>query len=465
MADNTIEALRVLQVGVEAVAAQGTLTFGTQPTAGDTMTIGSITYTFRAPVDTDAALEISIGTNIATAKTALLAAMAGTDGLNDPNPLVTFSAFTGDVTTLTARIPGPSGNSIVLSETFTAVGNVFNTTNPGVLGVTTAGSHARGTAVAATTRLAVEQLEWSADDENEYHAKVANGILMRYSQAGTPVQHGTRFTLPQQAAIWEQLPLWFAMSMGAPVITGSLGGPYTMTWTVSPGANPNPYAVTLERQFDNGLGDEIAENAAYCMLVDLGLSFAANEELKLTGGSGFGRKFATMGGGITPALTLPDFEAMVSALSTIYLDALWADVGDTPLSEQVIGWDWKFLSGIFPRPTAEGRTDLSFTKHQINGGERGIDLSLTCLLDPTTYAAEATRAASPTTNQFAVRVKVAGSDGRLLTIDQMMQHEKPLPPISVDQGQDVVTFNLLDCTDGTNALVVALTLPSLPELA
>jgi hypothetical protein len=464
MTDNAIEALRVLQVGVEGVKAQGTLTLATQPTAADTMTIGAIVYTFRAP-GVLVAGEISIGTNLATAKTALLAAMDGTDGHNDPNPLVTFSAFTVDVSTISARVPGPVGNSIILAETFTAVGNVFNTTNPGVLGVTTAGSMARGTAVAATSRLAVEQLEWSADDENEYHPKVPNGILMRYTQAGTPVQHGTRFSLAQQAAIWEQLPLWFSMTLGAPVITGSLGGPYTMTWTVAPNTNPNPYAVTLERRFSNGLGNNIDENAAYCMLVDLGLSFAVNEELKLTGGTGFARKFATMGGGITSALTLPDFEVMVSALSTVYLDSLWANAGDTLLAEQVIGWNWKFLSGIFPRPTAEGRSDLSFTKHQINGGERGIDLSLTCLLDPTTYAAEATRAATPATNQFAVRVKVEGSDSRLLTIDQMMQHAKPLPPISVDQGQDVVTFDLLDCTDGTNALVVALTLPSLPVLA
>lgn len=462
MTDNAIEALHVLQVGVEAVKAQGAFTMGAQPTAAKTFVLGAVTYTWRAPGVLIAG-EISIGTNLATAKTAFLAAMAGTDGHNDPNPYATASAFSGDVTTITARVPGPVGNTVIFTLPAPDVGNSVN--GAGVLGATTSGVMARGTAVPATSRLAVEQLEWSADDENEYHPRVPNGILMRYTQPGTPVQHGTRFTLPSQAAIWEQLPLWFCMSLGAPVITGDEDGPWTMTWTVAPGTNPNPYAVTLERRFTNGLGNNIDENAAYCMLVDLGLSFAVNEELKLSGGSGFARKFATMGGGITTALTLPDFEVMVSALSTVYVDTLFSDVGDTLFAEQVIGWSWKFLSGIFPRPTAEGRSDLSFTKHQINGSERGIDLSLTCLLDPTTYAAEATRASTPATNQFAVRVKVEGSDGRVLTIDQLMQHAKPLPPISVDQGQDVVTFDLLDCTDGTNALVVALTLPSLPVLA
>lgn len=458
MADNTIEALRVLQVGVAASAATGVLTMDTQPTATDTITINGVAYTWVASGATSG--QINIGADLAAAKVNLVTAINGTDAIQDgPNPFVTAATFVSNNMTITARIPGTIGNTYTLAETFTAGSNVWGAATMA------GGAHTRGTSVAATARLAVEQLEWSADDENLYHPKVANGILMRYNEAGTPVQHGTRFTLAQQAAIWEQLPLWFSMMLGAPTVTGSLGGPYTMTWTVSPGTNPNPYAVTLERRFDNGLGDEIDENAAYCMLVNLGLSFAANEELKLTGGNGFARKFATMGGGITSALTLPDFEVMVSALSTIYVDALWANVGNTLLAEQVIGWDFNFLSGIFPRPTAEGRTGLDFTKHQINGGERGIDLSLTCLLDPTTYAAEATRASTPATNQFAVRVNVTGSDGRELTIDQMMQHEKPLPPISVDQGQDVVTFNLLDCTDGTNALRIALTLPSIPELA
>ena len=461
MTDNTIEALRVLQVGIEAVKAQGAFTMGVQPSAGKTMVIGGITYTWRAAVDADTAGEISIGTNLATAKTAFLAAINGTDSINDPNPYASASAFTGDVTTITARIPGPVGNSVIFTLPTPDVGNSVN--GSGTLGATTSGSMARGTSVAATTRLAVEQLEWDDGPEAIYHPRVANGILMRYQNAGTPVAHGTNFTLPDQAAIWEQLPLWFSMLLGAPTLSGALGGPYTMIWTVSPGANPNPYAVTLERRFDNGLGDTIDQEAAYAMLTELGLSFAANEQLHLSGGSGFARKFATAA--LTGGLTLPDFEIMVSALSKVYFDDLWADVGETLLAEQVIGWNWTFMGGIFPRVTAEGRTGLDFTKHQINGGERGIDLDIQVLLDPTTYAAEVARAASPDTNQFAVRVEVAGTDGRLLWIDQLMQHDKQLPAPSVDQGQDVVTFPLRDATDGTNALRITLTLPDTYTLA
>lgn len=459
MTDNTIAALRVNQVGIEAVKATGTLTMDTQPTATDTVTVGTITYTWMASGAVSG--QINRGADLAAAKVNFVAAINGSDGIQaGPNPFASAAAFSGNVCTLTARMAGPLGSLVATTETFTAVSNVFNATT---LGATVEGVMARGTAVAATSRLAVEQLEWGDDDENVYNPQVANGILFRHTGPGTAVQHGTRFTLPDQAALWEQLPLWFSMLMGAPTLTGSLGGPYTFVWTSSPGANPSPYSVTLQRRLDNGLGSTIDERAAYCMLAELGLSFAANEQLRLSGGAGFARKFETSA--ITGGLTLPDFEVMVSALSTVYFDTLFSDVGDTLLAEQVIGWNWKHMSGMSPLATAEGRTSLDFTKHQMNGSERGVDLEITCLLDPTTYAAELTRAASPATNQFAVRVKVAGTDGRLLTIDQMMQHDKPLWAPGVEDGQDVVTFRLLDATDGTDALVVTLTLPDTYSVA
>lgn len=461
MTDNTIEALRVLQVGIEAVKAVGSLTLAVQPTATDQFVIGGVTYTWVAS-GASVAGQINRGADLAAAKVNIVAAINGTASPNtNPNPYASAGSFSGDVLPITARIPGPIGNTIPFSETFTSGSNVMN--GAGFLGGTTPGSMARGTAVAATTRLAVEQLEWNDGPEAIYHQNVANGILMRYQSAGTPVAHGTEFTLPDQAAIWEQLPLFFSMLLGAPAVTGAAGGPYTMVWTIDPGENPNPYAVTLQRRFDNGLGSTIDQRATYAMLAELGLSFAANEQLHLSEGRGFARGFETSA--ITGGLTLPAFEVMVSALSKVYFDTLWADVGETLLAEQVIGWSWKFMGGIFPRMTAEGRTGLDFTKHQVNGRERGIDLDLQVLLDPTTYAAEVTRAATPATNQFAVRVEVAGSDGRLLYIDQLMQHDRPLPVISADQGQDVYSMPLRDATDGTNALRITLTLPDTYTLA
>ncbi len=456
MSDNTIQGLRVLQAGIEAVKAQGTLTIDTRPTANDTVTIGSTTYTW---VNSGAVSgQINKGTNLPTDQANFVAAINGVDSIQaGPNPFASASDFSVNVSTITARLPGVLGNSIATTETFTAVTNIFNAAT---LGTTTAGAMARGTLVAATRRLEVETLDWAADDENLYHPKVANGVLARYTGPGTPVQHGTRFSMPSQAFIWEQAPWWISMLLGAPTITGALGGPYTLVWTSAPTTNPNPFAATIQRRFSNGLGDNVDERAGYALLDQMALSFAANEDLKLEG-KGFARKFGSSA--ITGGLTLGSFEVGVSALSTIYFDTLWSGVGSTLIANEVIGWKWELLGGVFPRPTAEGRTDLDFTKHQINGEQRGINLEVTCLLDPVTYAAEQTRAASPSTNQFAAQVRVVGSNGRSLKIDQMVQHEKPLWAPGVDQGQDVITFSLLDSSDGTNFLRVTMVLPDLPS--
>lgn len=451
MADNTITALRVLQVGIEAVKAVGQLSIPVNPVATETITLGTIVYTFIA--SGAVAGQINLGGSAAATQTNVAAAINGTDGINSANPYATCAAFAGNNALVSARIPGPLP-TVASTETMAGGGNQWNGTT---LGTTTPGTLARGTAVAATSRLAVEVLEFGNDDEQVYNPQVQNGILVRHAGPGIPVQHGTRFTLPDQAAIWEQLPLFFCMLYGAPVLTGGAAGPFTLVWTQTPSTYPNPFAVTLQRRFTNGTTN-VDENAAYCMLSQLGFSFAVNEQLHLSGGQGFARKFATSA--ITGGLTLPTFETMVSALSSVYFDALWANVGTTLLAEQVIGWELSLLNGTFPRHTAEARTTLDFTKHQINGLERGIDFNLTALLDPVTYAAELTRASSSATNQFAVQLRVVGGGTRSLKIDMMMSHDQSIFSPATDQGQDTVNFALVDAADSTNFMRVTLVLPT-----
>jgi len=118
-------------------AAAGTLTVDTLPTAADTMTVGATTYTFRADADTDQPGEISLGSGLAACQANIVAAINGTDNLNTANASTTIADFASDDAVLTAIIPGTAGNSIVTTETFTAVTNVFDA---GTLGTTVAGS-------------------------------------------------------------------------------------------------------------------------------------------------------------------------------------------------------------------------------------------------------------------------------------------------------------------------------------
>lgn len=123
-------------VGVVAVAAQGTLTVDTQPLADDTMTIGTKEYTFMADGTASADGEIDVGADLADVKTLIVAAINGTDGINTAHTLVTAGDFDSNDCVLTASSVGTSGNSIATTETFSAETNVFDAAT---LGTTTAG--------------------------------------------------------------------------------------------------------------------------------------------------------------------------------------------------------------------------------------------------------------------------------------------------------------------------------------
>jgi len=105
--------------------ATGTLTVDTQPTAGDTMWIGDKIYTFVPEGTANAEGEVSVGLDLAGAKLNIVAAINGTDGINNPATAVTAAAFVVNACVITALVGGTAGNSIPTTETFTAGTNVF----------------------------------------------------------------------------------------------------------------------------------------------------------------------------------------------------------------------------------------------------------------------------------------------------------------------------------------------------
>lgn len=105
--------------------ASRTLTLDTQPVSGNTMTIGTKVFTF-VPVGTATADgEISVGADLAGAQAALVAAVNGTDGINDPHPLASAGDFAGNFCIFTALVGGVAGDSVATTETFTAETNIF----------------------------------------------------------------------------------------------------------------------------------------------------------------------------------------------------------------------------------------------------------------------------------------------------------------------------------------------------
>ena len=132
---------------VAATKSQGELTLDVIPVDTNTMTVDAKVYTFL-DVITDADGDIFIGANVAATQANIVAAfdlsgVAGTDyGLNmTAHPTVDFAAFAADLGILTAKTPGAAGDTIVTTETFGPVTDIFDAVT---LGTERAGSDASG---------------------------------------------------------------------------------------------------------------------------------------------------------------------------------------------------------------------------------------------------------------------------------------------------------------------------------
>ena len=129
-----------------AVAAEGTLTMDTDPTDTNTITIGTITYTFLDSF-VDAVDNVFTGADLAAAKVNLVAAVTATGGTPGTthfttqvaNPDVDIATFIGDDAVLTALVAGFAGNALATTETFSAGTNIFDALT---LGDTTLGADA-----------------------------------------------------------------------------------------------------------------------------------------------------------------------------------------------------------------------------------------------------------------------------------------------------------------------------------
>lgn len=111
---------------VNAVAAKITLTLATLPTVGDTMTIGTKAYTFKAAAAADG--DILIGADVAATRLNVVSAINGTgEGqVCTAHPGASCAAFSSADAVITAKVKGVAGNAIASTETFTAAGNVFS---------------------------------------------------------------------------------------------------------------------------------------------------------------------------------------------------------------------------------------------------------------------------------------------------------------------------------------------------
>lgn len=155
--------------------AQGTLTIDTIPTVGDPFVVGDRDFVIVAAGNATRPGDVALGADLAACQASIVAAINGTDGINQPDPDVTIAAFAANAAVLTATAAGIEGNSIVTTETFTAGTNVFDAAT---LGTTTAGTDD------FTNEVSALPTPGSSDSDGSPQEFAAPGMV--YFDAGLP---------------------------------------------------------------------------------------------------------------------------------------------------------------------------------------------------------------------------------------------------------------------------------------
>lgn len=319
----------------------------------------------------------------------------------------------------------------------------------------------RGTLVAATSKIAVPARNFTIDESGAiYRPQLAKSLLIRNRGNETPVMHGTTWQLADSPWLYEQGANWLSMSVGSAGNTPSGSGTYTYAYPRSLTADPAPTAWTFQERLSDGSANQ-DKRFGYALADQIGWKYALGGPLMFNS-KGFARKVQT--GTMTAAQTMPTPEIAPSALLTAFIDTSFAGIGGTQLTGQVIGAEVQFNTGFKPQMTADGRTDLDFTTHILDADSVSLSVKLTCMVNQTQLATE--RAAAAAASVRAVRLAIAGTSSRSLTLDMLLKYTKPeILQLGVQDGQHIVVLEMEETTDGTNPSFTATLINTIATLA
>ena len=302
----------------------------------------------------------------------------------------------------------------------------------------------RGTAVAATSKMAVTDVQFAPLD-SVYRPKLKKGLLHRNPGSETVITRGTKFTIPETPVIYDQIQNFLLSSIKG-AVTPSGGNPYTWAIARLLTADPNPDTFTLERRMTDGTSP-IDNEWAYAFLTQIKFIYQVDEPLKFSA-EGVCRR--VQGSTLTPALAMPLIEIPPTPLAKMWIDSTWANLGVTQTVGQVLRAEVTYHTGLKPKMTLDGRTDLDFTAYVFDASVCGIDAEFTVMAGAQ-YAIEKTAAEAQTIR--AVRLSVLGTSSRELTLDMLVKHVPGSSfELGADDGQDTFKMQMVDTDDATNML-------------
>lgn len=239
---------------------------------------------------------------------------------------------------------------------------------------------------------------------------------------------------------FEQLLYFMLMSVLGDV-AGVGGPPVVWTFLAPEALNPDVDAFTIEGYVTDG-ATPVGIVVPYCFCTDWVLSGGLNDLEKFTAKLvGNGMATHTM----TPAITVPTCEEMLSNMAKLYIDDSWATLGSTPVAQVIYDHNLHWIPGLTPGFREDG--GLNFTK--VNWGAHGAELKITAEFGASVQA-ERAKAASRALR--FVRLEIDGATTSKVVFDMCVQHKVRDFWWMANQGEnDTVALDFMPAFDPTSS--------------
>lgn len=312
---------------------------------------------------------------------------------------------------------------------------------------------APGSPVAATKKMAVKDFLIKPTD-TVVRESVLKGLSIANRGNEVIGERGCDWEVPETPLIFNEFHYWEGMAIVGPTKTGA--GPFVWTAKHDPTIVQAKHLRTMELRYNDGTNSVDAEINA-CFLKELEISGSANDVIKYRAAGSSRRIQAST---LTAGQSLPVIQEVPMALSKVYIDSTWANLGTTQVTGQIVGWRWKLNTGLFGQNTADARSDQDYSVILLNPDDLRwtLEIDVKANLNTGQWQTEKTAAEGLTLRAVRIQASITGVEADDIKIDGLYKYTMgSLFPTDRNNGEVMCKLSLEGSTDDTNSFSLAVT--------